>query len=70
MPAAPEPTTLPADIVAAAERDAGYLALRPQEPERLLLEASNRPDKDAAALAGLCRDFPEYRPPNSNSAGH
>jgi predicted O-linked N-acetylglucosamine transferase (SPINDLY family) len=61
MPVAPGTTTLPEEIVAAAKRDAGYLAMRPQEPERLLLEASNRPDKDAAALARLCRDFPEYR---------
>ena len=60
MSAAPGPTSLPANVVAAAERDAGYLRLRPQEPERLLLEASNRPDKDTAALASLTQTHPEY----------
>ena len=60
MPTAPEPTRLSPDILAAAERDGSYLRLRPQEPERLLLDASNRPDKDIAALARLSHEHPGY----------
>jgi tetratricopeptide (TPR) repeat protein len=53
---------LPIEIQEASERDAGYLRLRPQEPELALLEASKRsaPGEASPLLAGLLERQPDY----------
>jgi tetratricopeptide (TPR) repeat protein len=62
LPAPPRGAEIPATVVAVAVRDGNYLQLRPQEPERTLMAAMEKPAKPEAAqkLARVLKQYPNY----------
>lgn len=59
LPAPPRHPPLPDEVLAVAERDGRYLQLRPQQPERTLLDAI-RPGAGAAGISQLTRLVEEH----------
>jgi tetratricopeptide (TPR) repeat protein len=62
LPGPPRGAEIPAAIVGAAVCDGNYLQLRPQEAERTLLAAMEKPARPEAAkkLAEVLKQYPDY----------
>jgi tetratricopeptide (TPR) repeat protein len=64
LPIPPRGAELPAEVVAAATRDGNYLQLRPQAPERTLVELIQAPAsaEGAQRLARVVEEHPNWQP--------